>query len=118
MAGKGNPKTGGRAKGTANKDKADLLQQIRERIGDQDFHPVLAMAEMVVATETIIDPKTKKSQVVLKYPLSTRETMLREVAQYVAPKLKSVEHTGDAEGFGLNLYMDLGPKTKGNGRTR
>lgn len=106
-------KTGGRAKGTPNKDKAELLQQIRDRIGDQDFHPVLAMAEMVVATETVIEKGKKVTRP--QYPLSTRETMLREVAQYVAPKLKSVEHSADGDGFGLTLHMDLG-KANGSGR--
>ena len=116
MAGPGKPKTGGRKKGTPNNDKAELLQQIRDHIGDQDYHPVLAMAEMATAVETVTDPKTKKEKVVPVYPLSTREAMTREVAQYVAPKLKSIEHTADVDGLGLNLHLNLGPRPKkGNG---
>jgi len=114
MAGPNKPKTGGRKAGTPNKDKADLLAQIREHIGDPHFHPVLAMAEMVTATEQAIEKGKKVT--VPKYPLSTREAMLREVAQYVAPKLKSIEHTADGEGFGLTLHMNLGAAAKkGNG---
>lgn len=115
MAGKGNKKTGGRVAGTPNKDKAELLQQIRDHIGDQDYHPVLAMAEMATAMETVTEKDKEVTRHV--YPLSTREAMTREVAQYVAPKLKSIEHTADADGLGLNLHMSIGPapKKKGNG---
>lgn len=107
-------KTGGRKAGTPNKDKADLLQQIRDHVGDQEYHPVLVMAEMATAVETVTEKGKKVTRHV--YPLSTRETMTREVAQYVAPKLKSIEHTADGEGFGLSLHMNLGAPTKGNGR--
>jgi len=41
-----------------------------------------------------------------------RQAMLKEVAQYVSPKLKSIEHTADGEGFGLSLHMNLGPPPK------
>lgn len=87
----------GRKKGTPNKDKADLLQLIRDHVGDQDYHPVLAMAEIANDVEM---------------PLETRTAMHKEVSQYVAPKLKSIEHTADGEGFGLSLHMNLGPPPK------
>lgn len=98
MAGPGKPKTGGRKAGTPNKDKAELLTLIRDHIGQPDFHPVLAMAEMAVDKEQ---------------PLETRTAMLKEVSQYVAPKLKAIEHSADGDGFGLNLFMQLGPKANG-----
>lgn len=94
-------KTGGRVAGTPNKDKAELLQLIRDHVGNQDFHPVLAMAE--IATDDT-------------YGIETRTTMLKEVSQYVAPKLKAIEHSADADGFGLTLHMDLGGKKNGSGR--
>jgi hypothetical protein len=100
VAGKGNPKTGGRAKGTANKDKADLLQQIRDHIGDQDWHPVLAMAEMAVDEDL---------------PQDTRTAMVKEVAHYVSPQLKAIEHTAADDAFGLTLHMNLGAAKKANG---
>lgn len=122
MAGKGKPKTGGRKKGTPNLDKADLLQAIRDAVDDQDYHPVVQLALVATDTSMVKVTETKQGKLVefevAKYSDELRITAAKEVAQYVAPKLKAVEHTGDAEGFGLNLYMDLGPKTKGNGRTR
>jgi hypothetical protein len=122
VAGKGKPKTGGRKKGTPNLDKADLLQAIRDAVDDQDYHPVVQLALVATDTSMVKVTETKQGKLVefevAKYSDELRITAAKEVAQYVAPKLKAVEHTGDAEGFGLNLYMDLGPKTKGNGRTR
>lgn len=122
MAGKGNPKTGGRKKGVPNLDKADLLQAIRDTIGDQTYHPVIQMA-MVATDDDVVERyiKLKGGEHIQveepKYSDELKLSAAREVAQYVAPKLKSVEHTGDAEGFGLNLFMNLGPAKKGNGRT-
>jgi len=121
VAGKGNPKTGGRAKGTANLDKTELLQAIRDAVGDQHYHPVVQLALVACDTSTVKVTETKQGKLVefevAKYSDELRVTAAKEVAQYVAPKLKAVEHTGDAEGFGLNLYMNLGPAKKGNGRT-
>ena len=43
-------------------------------------------------------------------------TAAKEIAQYVSPKLKAIEHSAGEDGLGLNLYMNLGPKPKsGNG---
>lgn len=120
MAGKGKPKSGGRKKGTPNLDKADLLQAIRDAVDDQDYHPVVQLALVATDTSMVKVTETKQGKLVefevAKYSDELRITAAKEVAQYVAPKLKAVEHTGDAEGFGLNLYMNLGPATKGNGR--
>lgn len=108
MAGRGKPKTGGRRAGTPNKDKGELLALIRTHVGDQDFHPVLAMADIATA---ILDDGSPK------YGIEVRTSMLKEVSQYVAPKLKAIEHTADIDGLGLNLHMSIGPapKKKGNG---
>lgn len=98
-------KTGGRAAGTPNRDKAALLELIQDTIGDSDYHPVVAMA--VIANDSSskqvkVDGKRKN---VPKYPLELRAMMHKEVAQYVAPKLKAVEHTTGEELKGLNFYM-------------
>ena len=115
-------KYGGRKAGTPNKDKADLLQAIRDAVGDQDYHPVIQLALVATDASMVKVTETKQGKLVefevAKYSDELRITAAKEVAQYVAPKLKAVEHTGDAEGFGLNLYMNLGPTKKGNGRTR
>ena len=108
MAGRGQPKTGGRKPGTPNKKQAELLQQIRDHIGDSDFHPVLAMAHMATATEKVRNPETKKMEEVYVYGTDVRSAMLKEVSQYVAPKLKAVEHSAGEDGLGLNLHMNIG----------
>lgn len=73
-------KTGGRKKGTPNKDKQELLKLVRDAIGDSDYHPVVQMALISVTTDEKITPE-------LKFQAT------KEVAQYVAPKLKAVEHS-------------------------
>lgn len=122
VAGKGNPKTGGRKKGTANLDKTELLQAIRDAVDDQDYHPVVQLARIACDGSTVTVTETKQGKKVkfevARYSDELRVTAAKEVAQYVAPKLKAIEHTGDAEGFGLNLHMNLGPAKKGNGRSR
>ena len=121
MAGKGNPKTGGRAKGTANLDKTELLQAIRDAVGDQHYHPVVQLALVATDTSTVKVTETKQGKLVefevAKYSDELRVTAAKEVAQYVAPKLKAIEHTADVDGLGLNLHMSIGPppKKKGNG---
>ena len=45
-------------------------------------------------------------------------TATKEVARYVSPQLKAIEHTADGEGFGLTLHMNLGAAKKGNGAKR
>lgn len=83
-------KTGGRKKGTPNKDKAELLELIRQRVGDQDYHPVVEMAALA-CDENL--------------GLELRANMHKEVARYVAPTLKSVEHKGGDDVKGLNFFM-------------
>jgi hypothetical protein len=100
-------KTGGRAAGTPNKDKAALLELIQDTIGDSDYHPVVAMA--IIANDSTSRKVTVagKQSRVPKYSLELRAMMHKEVAQYVAPKLKAVEHTAGEELKGLNFYMNF-----------
>lgn len=69
-------KTGGRQKGTPNKNKQALLEAIQEKY--PGYHPVLAMAS--IANDESL-------------PLDVRFGAHKEVAQYVTPKLKAVEMT-------------------------
>jgi phage repressor protein C with HTH and peptisase S24 domain len=71
-------KTGGRIRGTPNKAKAELLQRIQRKW--RNYHPVLAMAALA----------NDESQ-----PIGLRFQANKEVAQYVEPKRKAVEVTGD-----------------------
>lgn len=120
MAGKGRPKTGGRVAGTPNKKQDALLGAIRDAVGDQDYHPVVQLA--LVATDTTMVKITETKQgkqvefEVAKYSDELKVTAAKEVAQYVAPKLKAIEHSAGEEGLGLNLHLNLGPRPKkGNG---
>lgn len=70
-------KTGGRQKGTPNKEKAGLLAMLSERF--PGYHPVMAMAE--IANDPAVE-------------LDTRFQAHKEVAQYVEPKRKAIEHSG------------------------
>ncbi|NIV46836.1 MAG: hypothetical protein GWN46_08515 [Gammaproteobacteria bacterium] len=98
-------KTGGRAKGTPNKDKAALLELIQETVGDQNYHPVVAMAVIANDSSTKEVTVEGKKRRVPKYPLELRAMMHKEVAQYVAPKLKAIEHSAGDEVKGLNFFM-------------
>lgn len=120
MAGKGKPKTGGRAKGVPNVDKAELLQAIRDAVDDQDYHPVVQLALVATDTSMVKVTETKQGKLVefevAKYSDELRVSAAKEVAQYVAPKLKAIEHTAGEDGLGLNLHLNLGPRPKkGNG---
>jgi hypothetical protein len=78
-------KTGGRTKGTVNKDKAHFLSLLAEKW--PNYHPVIAMAG--IANDETVD-------------LEMRFAAHKEVAQYVEPKRKAIEHTG-AEGGPMAL---------------
>jgi predicted transcriptional regulator len=93
----GHPKAGGRQKGTPNKDKAALLELVRAEIDDDDYHPVVAMAKVAISDDEKITPELKFQA-------------MKEVAQYIAPKRKAIEHSiGDEDSriifnmmFGVN----------------
>ena len=70
-------KTGGRQKGTPNKDPKALQDRIAERYPGWD--PVEAMAEIA---------QDDKNDVMI------RLAALKEIAQYIHPKRKAIEHTG------------------------
>lgn len=82
MGAKGAPKTGGRTKGTPNKDKQELLAMI-EAAGCP--HPVEGMATVAV--------RAKESG-----NIKLEQAAYQELAQYVAPKRKAVEVTGEDGG--------------------
>lgn len=122
MAGPGKPKTGGRKKGTPNNDKLELLDAIREAVGDKDYHPVVQLALVATDTTMVKVTETKQGKVVefevAKYSDELKVSAAKEVAQYVSPKLKAIEHSAGEEGLGLNLFVNLGPPQKGNGASR
>lgn len=74
---KGHKKWGGRQKGTPNKDTKALCDRIASKYPGWD--PVEAMAE--IAQDDTND-------------VMIRLAALKEIAQYIHPKRKAIEHTG------------------------
>ncbi len=70
-------KTGGRQKGTPNKDTKALCDRIASKYPGWD--PVEAMAEIA---------RDEQNDVMI------RLAALKEIAQYIHPKRKAIEHTG------------------------
>ena len=68
-------KTGGRTKGTPNRDK----QALRERLSSlyPDYDPILAMVEM--ANDEALEP-------------SMRLDCHKTIANYIHPKIRSIKH--------------------------
>lgn len=73
---KGHKKTGGKVKGVVNKEKQALIDLINQEF--PGYSPVVAMAK--IANNELNE-------------LSIRFNAHKEVAQYVHPKLKSIEHS-------------------------
>ncbi|ODB82747.1 hypothetical protein A3193_18535 [Candidatus Thiodiazotropha endoloripes] len=83
-------KTGGRQKGTPNKDKQPLLDALEGKW--PGYHPVIAMAE--IANDE-------------KLPKELRFQAHKEVAQYIEPKKKAVELSqGSGEPFIFRMGFD------------
>lgn len=116
-------KTGGRTKGTPNADKTELLEAIRVAVRDKKYHPVVQLA-LVATNEEVVTRVLKLpsgKEIPIEVPRISDElkvTAAKEVAQYVSPKLKAIEHTAGEDGLGLNLHLNIGPPRKGNGAGR
>lgn len=93
-------KTGGRVKGTPNKKTQDVIDRLKELNCD----PIEGMAK--IALQALNDDD-----------LALAGNMYKELAQYVAPKRKAVEHTG-ADGGAIQLetktlqVVGIEPKTR------
>lgn len=80
---KGYPKTGGRLKGVKNKaEKRDELLELIEATGC--VHPLQGLAEVAVLARKDDN-------------LDLATTCYKELAQYVAPKRRAVEHTTEVD---------------------
>jgi len=80
-------KTGGRVKGTPNKPTQNIIDKLAELGCD----PIEGMA-------TIARQAMDENDLILA------GSMYKELAQYVAPKRKSIEMTGDVN---LDVYSDI-----------
>lgn len=94
------PANAGRKKGTPNKVTVDLLERMQEvaaKRGVENFHPVVAMAEIA------LDPE---------WPMEIRSRMYSESSKYVAPQRKAVEHSGPG-GEPIEVKLDFVDKIVG-----
>lgn len=94
-------KTGGRKKGTSNKDKQQLMEMIQAAVGDEDYHPVVEMARQAVALRDMETAPDLSVADIERLKLAAN----KEVANYVAPKLKSVDLTGSGEDGVIQLAL-------------
>lgn len=78
-------KTGGRVAGTPNKATADL----RERLSTLGCDPIEGLARIAGNSRT---------------PVAVRARCFAELAQYVYPKRKALEHTGE-DGNALHVEV-------------
>ena len=83
-------KTGGRKKGTPNKRTQEVIDQLTAL----DCDPIEGMAKIA------LDEKNTPE---------LRGRMFSELSQYIAPKRKAIEHTGES-GEPVTFVMNLGGK--------
>jgi hypothetical protein len=77
-----------RPRGAANKNKSFLLSRLQDMYGDE-FHPIMNMAENAVKLQKAADQEPEPAN--FKAALEGWE----KIAQYVEPKLKSVDVNAD-----------------------
>lgn len=89
-----------RPKGSPNKNKRELKARLKQLLGE-DFDPVVRMAEMAVALHenatSTRDPSDQKSAL----------DGWDKVAQYVEPKLKAIEVSGEIDSKHTVKIVDL-----------
>ena len=81
-------KTGGRRKGSANKKTLE----VQHKLAALGCDPIAGMAQIAM---------NRKNSAEL------RGRMFSELAQYIAPKRKAIEHTGE-EGAAMRIIVETG----------
>ena len=79
--------------GSPNKNKAFLMKRLQDMYGE-DFHPILSMAKNACEYQKTIDKLDEDTRLPL---LPEANKLWESIAQYVEPKLKAVEISGNAE---------------------
>lgn len=87
MATKDGQKTGGRKAGTPNKRS----QEVAERLADMGIDPIERLALIAAMAEQ--DAQAAEPDARLPF-IQLAKDCYKELAQYVAPKRKAVEHSG------------------------
>ena len=120
MAGRGakpGERRGGRGPGTPNKRNVDVLEALRAKKFNP-LHPYLFWAEVLAGrtlyVRTVINEMGVAVEVKTKPTLDQRMAAAKELAQYVAPKLKAIEHSGK-DGESLSEVFANAVKAMGAG---
>ena len=79
-----------RPKGSTSKNKQFLLNRLQDMYGE-DFHPIMKMAGNAVKLQEVADEAEAKPS-----DLVTASKAWGDIAEYTEPKLKSIEHKGNA----------------------
>jgi hypothetical protein len=91
----GNP--AGRPKGAKNK----ITYEVAQICADNGCNPFEVLAQISAGTLEVTDEQRKYFGIRLRMEASA------ELAQYLAPKLKSIEHKGDVTNP-INMILNLG----------
>jgi hypothetical protein len=92
-------KTGGRQKGTPNKHKAAFRDQLRSYCDSIGVDPHRYMADMIADSSEVVYGVDGEGKAI-KGPAVKPDLKLqaaKELAQYIEPKLKAVEHSGEVD---------------------
>lgn len=89
-----------RTHGSTNKNKAFLLNKLKEMYGD-DFDPIIRMAEQATRLHALAIDSEEGSKA-----LMDSVTAWDKIAQYVQPKLKAVEINGSLELYPHENWLD------------
>jgi len=79
-----------RPEGSSNKNKAFLMNRLQAMYGE-DFHPIMNMAENAVKLQKAADEAPEANN--FKAAIDGWD----KIAQYVEPKLKAIEISGDPD---------------------
>lgn len=104
----GDTSGGGRTKGTPNKKTAELKELIEEVL--PGFHPIVAMAKIahmgLISRPQFDEAGNYTGQKDLPIGDEYRTRCLTEVGQYLYPKRKAVEHSGELKTSGGVLLVE------------
>ncbi len=81
--------------GSPNRNKMFLMKRLQDMYGD-DFHPIMNMAKNASEFQELVDSKAIEPEF-RGQSLIEANKLWEGIAQYVEPKLKSVEVTGDPD---------------------
>lgn len=81
--------------GSPNKNKQFLLKRLQEMYGE-DFHPIMSMAKNAHEFQQSLDDKSGEPEFRGR-DLIEANKLWEGIAQYVEPKLKAVEISGNPE---------------------